>query len=150
MKLFTRDFERYEGVRPVNIYGLRLFFALMFLFVSFDSWSSLLGHEGAWDPMRAAALCMFASYAGLSGIGVVRPLKMLPLMVFMVVYKSLWLLFVAYPLWRADTLAGSTAAGMANIFVWVVVPIAFIPWDYFVRSVVLDRPLSRAHEPVAS
>lgn len=142
MKLFTRDFDRYEGVRPFNIYALRTFFVLMFLFVSFDSWSAILRHEGAWDPMRAAALCMFASYSALSGIGVFRPLKMLPLMVFMVIYKSLWLIVVAYPLWTAGALAGSNAEGMANIFIWVVVPIAAIPWGYFWRTYVLNRPAS--------
>ena len=55
MNVFRRDFERYEGVRPVNIYLLRTLFLLMFLFVGYDSWSSILGHEGPWDPMRAAA-----------------------------------------------------------------------------------------------
>lgn len=146
MRLFARDFDRYEGVRPISIYGLRTFFVLMFLFVSFDSWSAILRHEGAWDPMRAVALCMFASYAGLSGIGVLRPLKMLPLMVFMVIYKSLWLLVVAYPLWRAGTLAGSNAEGMANIFVWIFIPIALVPWGYFWQSFVLNRP-ARAITP---
>ena len=137
MKLLTRDFDRYEGVRPINIYVLRTFFALMFLFVSFDSWSAILRHEGPWDPMRAAALCMFASYAGLSGIGVFRPLKMLPLMVFMVVYKSLWLIVVAYPLWSAGQLAGSSAEGMASIFIWVLVPMIGMPWGYFAQKYVL-------------
>jgi hypothetical protein len=136
---FRPDTVRYEGVRPIEIYGLRTFFLLMFLFVGFDSWSALIGHQGAWDPMRAAALCMFASYALLSGIGVLRPLLMLPIMVFMVFYKSFWLAVVAYPLWATGTLSGSAAEPMANIFVWVVVPILFVPWGYFWRRFVLGR-----------
>ena len=128
-----------ENIHPIQVHGLRTLFLLMFLFVGFDSWSALLGHQGPWDPMRAAALCMFGSYSLLSGIGVFRPLRMLPIIVFMVIYKSTWLAVVAYPLWSAGTLAGSPAEGMANIFIWVIVPILIVPWRYFLRRFVLDR-----------
>ena len=39
-------------------------------------------------------------------------------MIFMIFYKSLWVIAVAYPLWRAGALAGSPAEEMAHIFVW--------------------------------
>ncbi|HUF67662.1 MAG TPA: hypothetical protein VMM79_03345 [Longimicrobiales bacterium] len=140
--LFAPDAARYEGVRPINIYGLRLFYLLMFVFVGFDSWSVLLTHGGAWDPMRAAAFCMFASYATLSGLGLLHPLRMLPVMIFMIMYKLLWLGVVAFPLWQAGALAGSSAEGMARIFIWVPVPMLFVPWKYVFRTFVL--PAGRA------
>lgn len=139
--IFQPDHERFQGVRPIQVHALRTLFLLMFLFVGFDAWSALLGHQGAWDPIRAAALCMFASYATLSGIGVFRPLKMLPIVVFMVVYKSVWLMVVAYPLWSAGELAGSSAEGMANIFIWVVVPALLVPWRFAFERFVMDRAL---------
>lgn len=141
--VFRSDAGRYEGVRPVNIYLLRTLFLLMFLFVGYDSWSYLLKHEGAWDPMRAAAWSMFASYSLLSILGVVRPLKMLPIMVFMVFYKCIWLLFVAYPLWAAGQLAGSPAEGMAKVFMWVPVAIVAVPWKYALDTYVLNRRETR-------
>jgi hypothetical protein len=58
---------------------------------------------------------------------------MLPIMLFMIFYKVLWLLVVALPLWRAGTLAGSTAE-MASVFVWVWVPVVAVPWGYVARS----------------
>ena len=137
--VFRSNTERYEGVRPVQIYALRTLFLLMFLFVGFDSWSALLQHQGAWDPMRSAALCMFASYSLLSILGVFKPLKMLPIMVFMVVYKSIWLLVVAYPLWAAGQLAGSPVEGMARIFMWVPLAIVAVPWKYVLDKYVLNR-----------
>jgi hypothetical protein len=137
MKIFRSDAERYEGVRPIHIYLLRSLFLLIFLFVGYDSWSALLKHEGAWDPMRAAALSMFAAYSLLSILGVFRPLKMLPIMVFVVFYKSIWLLFVAYPLWAAGQLAGSPAEGMTKVFLWVPVAIVMVPWKYVLDKYVL-------------
>lgn len=139
--VFRSNAERYEGVRPIHIYLLRTVFLLMFLFVGFDSWSALLGHKGAWDPMKSAALCMFAAYSLLSILGVFQPLKMLPIMVFMVVYKSIWLLFVAYPLWSAGQLAGSPVEEMAKVFRWVPVAIVAVPWKYVLDKYVLSRRL---------
>lgn len=135
----TPDHARYEGVRPLNIYLLRFLFALMFVFVGYDAWTYILEHEGPWDPVQAVAWCMFASYSLLSIIGVFRPLKMLPIMLFMILYKSLWLIVVAYPLWSAGQLAGSPGAGMAQVFVWVPLPIIATPWKYVLDTYILKR-----------
>jgi hypothetical protein len=35
--IFEPDYERYEGVRPINIYLLRLLFLLIVVFVASDS-----------------------------------------------------------------------------------------------------------------
>ena len=137
--VFRSNAGRYDGVRPMNVYMLRTFFLLMFLFVGFDSWSYLLRHTGTWTPMASVAWCMFASYSLLSILGVFQPLKMLPIMIFMVLYKSLWLLFVAYPLWAAGQLAGSPMEAMARIFIWIPVAIVAVPWKYAFDKYVLNR-----------
>lgn len=118
---------------------LRTLFLLIFLFVGYDSWTALFRHQGTWDPMRAAALSMFAAYSLLSIFGVFRPLKMLPIVLFVIVYKSIWLLFVAYPLWAAGRLAGSPAEGMARVFMWVPLAIVLVPWKYVLDKYVLNR-----------
>ena len=105
--LFTPDHERYDGVRPINVYGLRLFYFLMAAFVATDAWTTIIKHQGPWEPVRAVAWCVWAAYPTLSILGLIHPLRMLPIMMFMIFYKSLWLLVVAYPLWRAGTLAGT-------------------------------------------
>jgi hypothetical protein len=143
-RIFRRDYAKYEGVRPINIYLLRTLFLLMFLFVGYDSWSVILGHDGPWDPMRAVAWCMFGSYSALSILGVFRPLKMLPVILFMLLYKGTWVLAVAYPLWAAGTLAGSPAEGMAMIFRWVPVALLIVPWKYVLYEYVLGRKLMDA------
>jgi len=137
--IFKPDNERYEGVRPINIYLLRLLFALVFLFVGFDSWSSIITHKGPWDHVRAAALCMWAAYSLLSIICIFYPLKMLPLVLFEIIYKILWLIVVAYPLWAASQLWSSPAAEMTKAFLWVVLPIVATPWKYVVEKYILNR-----------
>ncbi|WP_386068006.1 hypothetical protein ACFJIW_00220 [Tahibacter sp. UC22_41] len=133
---FASDPARREGVRPVQIWGLRLFYLLMLLFVVPDAWGTLLRHEGPWDPVRAVAFCVWATYPALALFGLARPLRWLPLMVFTIGYKTLWLAFVAWPLWRAGTLAGSSAEEMTYVFAIVPLLAAVVPWGYVWREYV--------------
>ena len=133
-RMFAPDHERYEGVRPFNIYMLRLFYFLMFAFVGFDSWSGIVNHQGPWDAVRGVAVCVWAAYSTLSVLGLLHPLRMLPVMLFMIFYKTLWLLVVAYPMWRMGTLAGTPAEEMARVFIWVPLPMIAVPWGYVVRT----------------
>lgn len=135
--VFTPNHAKYEGVRPVNIYLLRLFYFLMAAFVATDAWQTLITHDGPWDRFRAVAFCVWAAYATLSVLGLIHPLKMLPIMIFMIFYKTLWLIVVAYPLWRTGTLAGSPSEEMARVFVWVFVPAIAVPWVYAFKTFVL-------------
>jgi hypothetical protein len=134
--IFTPDFQRYDAVRPLNIYLLRLLFVLVVLFVGSDSWSGLLKHQGRWDPVRAAAVCMWAAFAGLAILAFMNPLKWLPIVMFAIFYKVIWLVVVAYPLWSTNTLAGSPAAEMTFVFSWVLLPIVAMPWGYAFRTYV--------------
>ena len=132
--LFKPNYEKYEGVASIKIYLLRLLFTLMFVFLTYESWSTIIHHKGLWDGTRAAAWCMWASYSLISFIGIIKPLKMLPIVLFEIVYKVTWLLIVAYPLWRKGELNGSTVEGMADVYLWVVFPIVAMPWRYFFRN----------------
>jgi hypothetical protein len=135
--LFTPDYVRYEGVRPIKIHLLRLIYLLMFVFVGSDSWISIVTHQGPWDHVRAVAFCVWASYSTLSVLGLIHPLRMLPIILFMIGYKVLWLVVVAYPLWRADALAGSPAEEMTRVFLWIPLPILAVPWKYVFQNYVM-------------
>jgi hypothetical protein len=111
----------------------------MFLFVTYDSWSYILNHNGPWDGVNAAAWCMWGAYSLISFIGILRPLKMLPIVLFEIIYKIAWLMIVAYPLWVNNELIGSPAEGMTRAFLWVVLPILAMPWRYFFRTYLLGK-----------
>jgi len=134
--MFIPNRVRYEGVRPINIHLLRLIYFLMAAFVATDAWRSLLTHQGPWDPVRAVAICVWATYPTLSVLGLIHPLRMLPIMLFAIGYKALWLIFVAYPLWRSGTLAGSPAEGMTYVFLWIPLPLIAVPWKYVFETYV--------------
>lgn len=136
IKIFKPDYENYEGVRRINIYVMRLFFALMFIFVAKDAWTKIITHEGAWESMEAVVWCVWAAYATLAILGIFHTLKMLPLMLFMVFYKGIWLAIVAYPLWREGTFVGSPEEEMTYVFMGIIIPILFMPWKYVFNNYV--------------
>jgi hypothetical protein len=137
--LFKRDYENYDGVPKMNIYLLRVLFFFIFVFLNYATWPYIYHYHGQWDNLYAAAQCMFGAYALISIIGVFRPLKMLPIALFIIIYKVAWLLVVAYPLWINNELVGSPAEGMANVFVWVIFPIVAMPWRYLFYSYILGK-----------
>ena len=130
IKTMFQSSARYEGVRPINIYLLRLVFILMFFVLGKTVWTHILTHRGIWDPEDAVAWCVWAAFATLGGLGIFRPLKILPILLLEIFYKVLWLAVVAYPLWATDKLAGSSAEGTTSGFVWVILPVIAVPWGY--------------------
>jgi hypothetical protein len=133
MSIFQRD-DKYEGVRRISIYLLRLVFILMFFVLGKDTWTHILTHTGTWEPADAMAWCVWTAFATLAVLGIFRPIKMLPILLLEIFYKVLWLIVVAYPLWSAGTLASSSAEGMTSGFLWVLLPIVAVPWGYVFRN----------------
>jgi hypothetical protein len=129
LAIFRRD-EHHEGVRRINIYLLRLLYVLMFFVLGKETWTHILTHQGSWEPVNAVVWCVWTAFATLAGLGIIRPLKMLPIVLLEIFYKVMWLIIVAYPLWSKGTLEGSPAEGITSTFLWVILPIVAVPWGY--------------------
>lgn len=146
-RFFASDPQRYEGVRPFNLWGLRLFYLLMLLFVAPTAWQVLLTHEGPWQPLSAVAWAVWATYPSLALLGLFQPLRWLPLMFFTLGYKTIWLIFVAWPLWQAGTMEGSSAQPIAESFLALPLLALVIPWGYAWRTYVVGARPATLHAP---
>jgi hypothetical protein len=134
---FRSDPLRHEGVRPFHVWGLRVFYLLMFVGVAPTAWRVLLTHPGAWDPLHAVAWAVWATYPVLALFGLRHPLRWLPLMFIGIGYKAIFMVLVAYPLWRAGTLAGTQTAEIASSFLALPLLMAVVPWGYAWRTYVV-------------
>jgi hypothetical protein len=83
------------------------------------------------------AICVWATYPALAVFGLIRPLRWLPLMFFAIGYKTIWLAFIAFPLWRADALWGTQTGEIAGSFLALPLLVAVVPWGYAWRTFVL-------------
>lgn len=137
--LFAANNDKYQGVRPINIYLMRVIYLLMFFVLGKDVWAEILNHTGEWEPHKAMAWSVWAAFSAMAFIGIFRTVQMIPLLLLEIFYKILWLTIVALPLWQSNQLIGSPVEGMTMAFLWVLLPIVAVPWDYVFKSYVLGK-----------
>jgi hypothetical protein len=126
------------GVSKFRFYLLRFYYALNALLLGALSWLEIFTHNGLWQPLPAVAFSFWAAFSALAILGILHPLKMMPLLLVQFSYKLIWSIIVAYPLWSANHLAGSSAQELTNInFRGAVVDLFIIPWTYVVKNYIL-------------
>ena len=69
----------------------------------------------------------------LALLGIRHPLRMLPLLIFELVWKALWLVAIWLPMWRAGTLGPAERASFVDCVFGVVLVLVVVPWPYFIR-----------------
>ena len=94
-----------------------------------------------WDLVEGTVECLLVAMSLLALLGLRYPQRMLPILLFEVTWKLLWLGIVAVPLWLNDQLDAATREQAAAIL-WVGIIIAVIPWRH-----VLARYLRAPGQP---
>jgi hypothetical protein len=115
-----------EDVSTFRLYLMRLLYLLNFALLGLNVWSAILKHEGAWDPVKGVAFSFWGALSLLSGLGLRYPLKMLPVLLLQLVYKTIWVLAIAIPQWSSVRGAELTNA----MTIGIVVDLVCIPWPY--------------------
>jgi hypothetical protein len=100
-------------------------------------WPELLNHA-SWELKEGTVVTMLVAMSVLALLGLRYPQKMLPILLFEVGWKVLWLAVVAVPLWVDGNLTGATRVQTETVL-WVAIVIAVIPWRHVVRQFVLTR-----------
>ncbi|MEA3012889.1 MAG: hypothetical protein QOD42_1434 [Sphingomonadales bacterium] len=72
----------------------------------------------------------------LAFIGLLHPLRMLPLLMFEFAWKVIWVLAYGLPSWSAGQLTPVTSEDLTNTLVGVVLMPLVIPWGYVWRRYV--------------
>ena len=73
---------------------------------------------------------MLTAVSLLAALGIRYPLQMLPLLFFELVWKSIWLIAVALPLWSAGRLDPATMETVKACLMGVVLVPLVLPWGY--------------------
>ena len=80
-----------------------------------------------WGLKDGTVECILVTMSLLALVGLRYPLRMLPVLLFEVSWKLIWLAVIALPLWWDEKLAGDTRE-QAGAVLWVIIIIAVIPW----------------------
>jgi len=132
------------GVSKFRIYLLRFFYLLIVVLLGIDVWTEIFTHKELWLPLPGVAYSFWGAFTVLAILGLLHPLKMIPLLLLQFSYKIIWLVIVAYPLWISNQLIGSSTEEMAMVFVKsVIVDLLVIPWPYLFKNYVLTPKKNR-------
>ncbi len=119
---------------------MRVGYLVMGLGLAVFKWPLLLDHS-SWTLAQGTVECLLVAMSLLALLGVRYPLRMLPILLFEVTWKLIWLGLVALPLWADGRLEGATQVQAGKVL-WVVVIVAVIPW-----RVVLARYVTAPADP---
>ena len=95
-------------------------------------WPLLFNHE-PWSLAEGTVMCLLVAMSVLALLGLRYPIRMLPILLFEVGWKALWLGIVALPLWSDGHLEGAFSTQTDKVL-WVVIVAAVIPWGYAFRQ----------------
>ena len=114
-------------VSLLRLYVLRAVYLLYSVGLGSAVWPQIIHHP---MTMHGVATSLLAALTVLWALGIRYPLKMLPLFLFELVWKAIWLIAIALPLWSAHKIDADTWETIkACLGTFVIVPIA-IPWTY--------------------
>jgi len=126
------------GLSLVRLYAMRATYLLIVIGMAPPMWSAIIHHGTTWSVMQSAAFCLIGAVTLLAALGIRYPVRMVPLLLFELAWKSIWLIAVARPLWSAglldaDMMETVKACGLGVILFPLVIPWGHV-WDNYVRA----------------
>lgn len=93
-----------SDVSTFRLYLLRAVYLLIFVGLAFDIWPQIIDHTSALPLWQGVGCSLLAATSILAALGLRYPLAMLPVMFFELIWKSIWLIAIALPLWSAHSI----------------------------------------------
>jgi hypothetical protein len=116
---------------------MRVGYFEMWFGLAVTKWPELISHD-PWELKQGTVVTMLVAMSVLALFGLRYPQRMLPILLFEVGWKLLWLGIVAVPLWLDGDLTGATREQVIKVL-WVAIVIAVVPWRHAFRQHVLVR-----------
>ena len=124
-----------SGLSLPRLYFLRLGYLLMAVGLALTKWPLIINHDEPWPLMEGVVTSMLVALSLLAFLGLRYPVQMLPILLFELAWKVIWVAVVVLPLWRADQLDPATLSVFYSCLV-VLIVLAAIPWRYVVAHYV--------------
>ncbi|MGJ3647629.1 hypothetical protein ACLB0R_04025 [Sphingomonas sp. GlSt437] len=126
----------HEGplVSPLRLNMLRAYYALMASGSFTVFWPDLVSHSPAWGVENGAQYALLGALAPMALFGVPHPLRLLPLVIYEFLWKALWFIFVAGPLYSAGQMTEGVWSNVVACSMAIVLTPIVMPWGYFWRA----------------
>jgi len=136
-------------VSTFRLYLLRAMYLLIVVGLGITIWPGILHPPENLSHMSSVVRSVLGAVSLLAVLGIRYPLKMLPLLFFEFVWKSIWVLAFGLPLWSAQQLDANTRETLNACLMGVVLVPLVMPWRYALANY-LKAPGDRWSKRAAS
>jgi hypothetical protein len=116
------------GVSLFRLYTLRASYLLIAVGLSVHIWPAVFHHTQVFAATEGVRSGLLAGLVATAVLGPRYPLQMLPLLMFGLIWKAIYLIAFALPLWYANRIDAAAEDIKACLMVVVFIPL--IPWRY--------------------
>ncbi len=126
------------GVSLFRLYTLRVAYLIMAGGLGAFIWPSVIHHSNDFAVAHGAEVAMLAGLGAVAALGLRYPVQMLPVLLFELVWKAIYLIAFAYPAWSAHQVTPAMAEDIKAVSM-VVILLPLIPWRYVFTQYVGKR-----------
>ena len=119
-----------------RLYLLRLAYLLLSVGLGIMMWPGIINPPMDLPHINTAARSLLGAITLLALLGVRYPLKMMPLLFFEMLWKSIWLLAFALPRWSAGTLDQNMQGELYSYIFTVIILALVLPWPFVFKEYV--------------
>ena len=128
-----------SDVSTFRLYALRAMYLLIALGMGLQVWPMILAPDTLASDAKTVVRAMLGALTLLCILGLRYPLRMLPVLLFELAWKLIWVLAFALPLWLRDALDANGQETLFACLLGVVLVPLVLPWGYVVRHFVRER-----------
>lgn len=148
-------------VSPIRLWVMRAMYLIIAVGLAVTIWPTIVSHDPELPRMTGVVYALLGALGLLSLLGVRYPLQMLPILLFELLWKAIWLAAFALPRWLDGSLdegmrstVFDTSLGLVLLFVipWRHVFLKYVkqpsnPWTATTATVVTDVCSRQSGEP---
>jgi len=121
-----------------RLYTLRVSYLVMAAGLGVTIWPTVIRHTNEFAATRGIQVALLAGLGASAALGLRYPVQMLPILLFELIWKAIYLAAFALPLWSAHQITAAAAEDIKAVLM-VVVFIPLIPWRYVFAQYVLKH-----------
>jgi hypothetical protein len=121
-----------------RLYTLRVCYLILAGGLGLFIWPSVIHHTVEFASEEGVRFSLLAGLGATAILGFRYPLRMIPLLLFELIWKIIFLVAFALPLWRSHQITETMQADITAVLM-VVVFLPLIPWGYVWRQYVAER-----------
>jgi hypothetical protein len=121
-----------------RLYTLRVCYLILALGLGTYIWPSVIHHTTELAITKGTLLALLAGLGATAILGLRYPVQMIPLLLFELIWKTIYLLAFALPLWLSHQITPAAAEDIQACLM-VVIFIPLIPWRYVFTHYIVQR-----------